>query len=177
MPRPIVARPIEIPVGPSIAYVPLTRGLFALIDRDSVESVGQFNWYAQKTACGYYASRGLRTMTSYQVLPLHALLASLGADHINGNSLDNRKCNLRSATVSQNAKNRAKSRNSKSRFKGVSWSRRDSKWAAEIQVDKRRIWLGYFSDELEAAKSYDCAARQYHGDFARLNLRTEGSHA
>jgi hypothetical protein len=92
-------------------------------------------------------------------------------DHINHNGLDNRKVNLRLATRYQNAWNRRKPNvNSRSKYKGVSWNEREKRWHARIQVNGRSRFLGTFKDELEAAKTYDAAARKYHGAFAALNF-------
>jgi len=92
-------------------------------------------------------------------------------DHINHKGLDNRKANLREATHSENRYNRAKPSNpAQSKYKGVYWRKRNRKWQAQINFNKKRIYLGTFSDEIEAAKAYDRAARKYHGQFAYLNF-------
>ena len=88
-------------------------------------------------------------------------------DHINGNGLDNRKCNLRICTKSDNAKNRRLNKNSKSGFKGVSPRKsKKSPWVAQISG---RL-IGYYDDPEEAAKAYDEEAKKEYGEFARLNF-------
>ena len=94
-------------------------------------------------------------------------------DHINGNIFDNRKENLRKCTSAENGKNRGKSRNNKSNYKGVSWHKALNKWRAFIFLDYKQIHLGYFDDIIEAAKAYNEAAIKYHGEFARLNVIKE----
>ena len=93
-------------------------------------------------------------------------------DHINRNSLDNRKANLRPATPSQNVRNRAKNTNRTytSKYKGVTWNRCIKPWRAHIHFNHKLISLGSFDDEIRAAKAYDRAARRYHGEFAVLNF-------
>jgi hypothetical protein len=99
------------------------------------------------------------------------LSPKLFIDHINCNAIDNRRANLRIATRAQNAKNRSKSkRKCSSVYKGVHWHKQHKKWGAMIAVDHKRIHLGYFSNEDQAAKCYDEAAKKYHGEFACLNF-------
>jgi hypothetical protein len=91
-------------------------------------------------------------------------------DHINGDRQDNRICNLRAATVAQNSRNYAKRVSGTSRYRGVSWVVRDRIWSASINAHGKRISLGNFKDELEAAHAYDAGARKYHAEFAVLNF-------
>jgi len=95
-------------------------------------------------------------------------------DHINHNGLDNRKANLRPATKTQNGRNRRKVniQRCRSRYKGPCWYGRKKKWGVKIMVDGKSIFLGYFDDEIDAAKAYDTAAKKYFGDFASLNFET-----
>jgi hypothetical protein len=89
-------------------------------------------------------------------------------DHRDGNPSNNAWNNLRLATALQNGKNRKRSTKNTTGFKGVSWWRKVGKYAAEIRVDGKRIWLGHFDTAHEAYQVYCRAAQKYHGEFARL---------
>lgn len=91
-------------------------------------------------------------------------------DHINGDRTDNRLANLRAATSSQNGMNKGLLAHSTTGFKGVTFYHRDRNWRAYIKVDRRQRHLGYYADAESAARAYDDAARELHGEFARLNF-------
>jgi hypothetical protein len=92
-------------------------------------------------------------------------------DHHNHNGLDNRRFNLRLATDSTNQQNaRKRITKTTSRFKGVDFVKATGKWRARIAVNGRRLFLGSFDSELEAALAYDAAARKYFGEYACLNF-------
>jgi hypothetical protein len=82
-------------------------------------------------------------------------------DHINGNSLNNQRCNLRIATNSQNGANARKHSNNTSGYKGVTWNRKLQKWRVQIAC--------CFDSKKEAAKMYDLISQLVFGKFARPN--------
>jgi len=92
-------------------------------------------------------------------------------DHCNGYKMDNRRSNLRVCTNSQNLMNQRPQKRSKhSKFKGVSYNFRRKKWAAYIDVNRKRTWIGCaFLSEIDAANAYNEAAIKHHGEFCRLN--------
>lgn len=92
-------------------------------------------------------------------------------DHINGRQGDNRISNLRSCTNAENSRNYKKITQSTSKYRGVSWVKRDQKWAARISDGNgMKISLGNHSCEIQAAMAYDAMARKVHGEFATLNF-------
>lgn len=89
-------------------------------------------------------------------------------DHIDGDPRNNHIENLRAATKQQNNANQKKTRGS-SKYKGVWWSKKDRRWIANIKINQRKIHLGSFCDEKDAARAYNIAAHRHFGDFALLN--------
>lgn len=156
----------HMPVGPSIAYIPLTRGFWSLIDAEDAERAQSLQWRAKVTREGQtpYAVR--------QDIGMHRFIIGTNAqcvDHRNGNSLDNRKCNLREATRSQNQHNRPKSRNNTSGLKGVTCVPDRNAWRCDIMVGGTKRFLGYFRSAEEAGHAYRNAAIELQGDFAHAS--------
>lgn len=147
--------------------VPLSRGLVAFVSLQDLPLVADKNWYALKVKNGYYAASnapmvgGVRGKT----ILMHAVILGVtGADHKDGNGLNNRRENLRSATKSQNAVN-SKRRNTSSLYRGVNWDNTRQKWAAYIRIAGKSKNLGRFDTEKEAADAYLQAAKAAYGDF------------
>ena len=91
-------------------------------------------------------------------------------DHIDGNKQNNMVTNLRFCTNAENLRNRGSYRGSSSKYVGVHWHTASGKWQAKITINGKNKHLGLFTDEQEAARVYDAAARELHGEFARLNF-------
>lgn len=88
-------------------------------------------------------------------------------DHINGNRTDNRPCNLRSSDKQTNSYN-SKAKNPLSGLKGAHSHKASGRWTAQICYDGKAHYLGIFPTAQEAHEAYRIAAREHHGDFARL---------
>lgn len=146
--------------------IKLAKGKTTLIDDEDWELVKDYKWSAQGKKDTLYA---VTTIT----ISMHQLI--MGAkgqqiDHINGNGLDNQKSNLRTATSQQNSFNRRKRSGCSSVYKGVCWSKRAKKWRAYLTKNQKHFSLGYFHNEIDAARAYDRAALTHFGSFARLNF-------
>ena len=90
-------------------------------------------------------------------------------DHIDSNPFNNQKNNLREANQQQNCQNRTKISGAASMYKGVSKSNKTD-WRANIYLNGRKIHLGCFKLEVDAAKAYDAKAKKLFGEFAKLNF-------
>jgi hypothetical protein len=145
--------------------IEIKHGIYTLVDDDDYEKFKDISWkltrgYANNTRRGY----------------LHRLILKTDkeVDHINSNPLDNRKCNLREVTRNQNAQNRSTNKQkSYTRYKGVFWDKHRNKWRVIIQKDNKQIFLGRFTNEIDAARAYDIKAKEIFGEYAKLNLEGE----
>jgi len=155
--------------------IPLTQGQFAIVDDADYDWLNQYKWCADKTGCGgYRATRGFWRNGKCTKVYMHRQIMNapvgMDVDHRDHNTLDNQRHNLRVCTHAENGYNQA-SKTGTSRFKGVSWHKQPGKWEAYIQVDGKQRYLGLFTDEVEAAETYDKAARELFGEFAYCNFR------
>ena len=150
--------------------IKLTQGKYAMIDDEDFEKVSQYKWcYSNRYATT--TQKGI-TFRMHRYI-LGAIDPALYVDHINSNSLDNRKSNLRFVTPSQNAKNKSAHKNSYCGYKGVSRSR--LKFKAQIFHNRKSIFLGVFDNPEDAAEAYNKKAKELFGEFARLNIIPEAN--
>ncbi len=148
----------------AFVVIPLTQGQSTIVDLSDSWIAGR-NWFARKSTNGYYAARTMR----HRPISLHQELLGFPnciVDHIDGDTLNNRRSNLRLCDHTGNARNVAKQAHRK--YKGTCPS--GTRWQARISVGGKLLYLGVFDNEEAAARAYDCAAKQYFGEFARLNF-------
>lgn len=150
-----------------------------LIDEEDFDLVNSMAWYVRKPhpRSKEYVYCRRKVDGKDRSTPLHRFVLNLGlndqkrtVDHINGNTLDNRKSNLRICTISENLRNLKLRKTNKSGYKGVNYHKHQKKWASRICINRKRIHLGYFTNEVDAAKAYDEASKKYHGEFGSLNF-------
>ena len=147
--------------------IPLTHGMFALVDDKDHEWLSCFRWTAKRNGARWYARVGAETIYMHRLI-LGVTDPSIPVDHIDGDGLNNTSANLRACSTSENMRNRGPQLNNSSGFKGVSWHR--GGWRAHIKINRQWIHLGRFKDKAEAARCYDMAAIKLHGEFCRLNF-------
>lgn len=149
-----------------------------LIDDDEVENIKQYHWcihhigkqpiYAKQL--NYAMTNDKRLLSTYRLLHRLIMKPDKGyeVDHIDGNPLNMRKCNMRVCTHKQNGRNLSLSVLNTSGYKGVTWDKSCHKWMAHIRVNDKHITLGYFKDKEEAAKIREEAELKYFGKYSRL---------
>jgi hypothetical protein len=156
--------------------IPLTQGKFAMVDPEDYGRLAGYKWFAMRSRRGFYAVRMVKAKNGRRKkIRMHRRIFDVPEDklidHINHNGLDNRKENLRIATNMQNSWNKRKQRGDySSQYKGVSWAMRVGKWHTEIYCRGKKIFIGYFDDQISAARAYDARATELYGDYATLNF-------
>jgi len=151
--------------------IPLSYGKWAIVDAADYGRLSSYKWCAVKEKRNWYAKTLDKDCNR---LALHRLIMDapkgLVVDHIDHNCLNNRRSNLRLCTQKQNNCNTLPRKGCSSKYKGVSFNKARKRFIAYIQHNKKRYFLGYFDDEIDAAKAYDKAAKKFFGEFAYLNF-------
>jgi len=144
--------------------IKLTQGKYALVDDSDYGWLSRWKWHLTKQ--GYAATDGkMINRKGGKKFLMHRLIMwlkpgnKLQVDHKNHNKLDNRKCNIRTCTPSQNNQNR------KGKNKGISYCKQTKKWKARICYLKDRIWLGRYTSKVKAQKVYNQMAKKLFGEF------------
>ncbi|MEX0596197.1 MAG: HNH endonuclease, partial [Candidatus Paceibacterota bacterium] len=153
--------------------IKLTQGKFAIVDDEDYERINQFKWYYDKGRArrNIPASEndGKRTFYYMHWGIIGKPENDLEVDHINQNSIDNRKENLRFATHAENTRNAKLREDNTSGIRGVGFHEYSGLWYAQISIDGASKRIGYFKEKIDAIKAYNNAAIEYYGEFAQLN--------
>src|ERR1035437_6402891 len=161
-------------------HISLTQGKYARINDIDFTWLSQWKWYAQKGGTTFYAVRWDNVKEGRRIkIQMHCVLlkrklsrelhSDERVDHRDLNGLNNQRKNLRLANDTENNRNVGIRRDNTSGYKGVTWRYDNQSWQTRIQVNKKRIHLGYFTNPREAALAYDVAALKYFGEFAVTN--------
>lgn len=159
--------------------IKLTQGQFAKVDDDDFEKLSKRSWcadYQKRRKCFYAISKWFNPISQkYSTIRMHRFITNptegLVVDHINGDTLDNRKQNLRVCTSAQNSLNKSKlSSKNTSGFPGVCKRKRKTSapvFQANITVDGKFITIGVFKTAEQAYEAYKKYAKTYFGEFFR----------
>jgi hypothetical protein len=151
--------------------IPLNQGKVTIVDAADYDFLMQWKWYCSTLG---YAVRMMEKAKPRKIVWMHRVIMQtpkgMETDHINTDRLDNRRSNLRVCTLAENQRNKKKKQGLSSRYKGVSWIKRDCVWRAQIEKNNNNKHIGNFSTEIEAALAYDNAAKEHFGEFANINF-------
>jgi HNH endonuclease len=149
--------------------IELSQGQACLVSVEDFDKVSARRWHARHDNSGkFYACRaGVREDGRKTKFDMHRELLSPPAgyqvDHINGNSLDNRRENLRIATASENGRNRGPNKNNTTGIKGVSLIK--GKFVAQLTLHRKNRIIGRFPTLEAAGKAVKSATARLHGEF------------
>lgn len=157
--------------------ITLSSGHTILFDKTDMDLVLSYSWEVSHRGYVVRKARHNESKNATRSISMHRNIMGLQTggggmvDHINGNKLDNRRCNLRAANQYTNQWNRGKPNiPTTSRFKGVRWVESDRKWRSAIVLFRKSHSLGQYEREESAALSYEIAAQLIHGEFAKLKI-------
>ena len=140
-----------------------------LVDDKDYNWLNKYTWHLSHN----YAQTNIKNNNGRKLKTMHRLIMgepkNMQIDHIDNNSLNNQRKNLRIVSLKQNQMNRISQKNSTSDYKGVSWNPKNKKWVASIGFNRKTYYLGLFNNEKEAAKTYNNKAKELFGEYANLN--------
>lgn len=157
----------------------------ALVDDEDFDFLNQFKWYLHNLGYVQTSKKGLHSKFIHRIIMQTP--KGLDTDHINGNKLDNRKSNLRVCTHEENmqfarelgllsgggigtrADNFKKSNKRTSKYIGVYWFKNRNKWHTAIRKAPLRVFIGEFTNEIDAALAYNKKSIELFGEKAYIN--------
>lgn len=154
--------------------IKLTKNKFTVVDDEDFDRLIEYRWHLGPGGCA------ARSWNKGEATLMHRIIMDapkgLMVDHIDGNPLNNTKKNLRICGREENLRNTKSSKNSVSKYKGVTLfpKRKVKKWAASIRVGGKLNFIGRFETETQAALIYDSEARKHFGEFGRYNFPKDG---
>lgn len=134
-------------------------------DLEDYDNIKDYCWCEHIDGSGYHSLTAWDTKLK-KIIKMHYIILHKNCDHNNQNPLDNRKENLRHATLCQNAQNKGLRKNNKTGIIGVKWHKTKKCWEATIQANNNKIYLGSFVDKEEAIKTRLKAEQKYMKEFA-----------
>lgn len=150
----------------------IVSGKTVIVDDEDFEFVSKKKWHlvSGKSSTHVFEYFKVGRGRPLSRILLNVVSKKLVVDHINGNTFDNRRANLRICTPAENSRNRKVQKNNKVGFKGVFEVRQSGKFQAVIYAGGERHYLGQFDCPFRAARAYDAKAKELHGEFASLNF-------
>jgi len=160
--------------------IALTKGKLAIVDDEDFHRVSAYSWCADYNKCtrSFYARTTIKIAGKRKNVYMHRLIMDAkkgeAIDHVDHNTLDNRKSNTKITNTLGNGKNQLLQRRTFSGFIGVTWYKPHGKWVSRVRVDGHLFHLGYFHDKAEAIAAREVANLKYgfhenHG----MNLQEE----
>jgi hypothetical protein len=156
--------------------IELNQNKIVMIDDEDYDFLMQWRWftYTPNKGKSWYVVRHPEIRPGNKIVMHREIMKApehLHVDHIDHNGLNNQKINLRLCTNAENSRNKSLHRKCSSTYRGVSWHKGCKRWVAQMMFSYKKIHLGCFKSEIEAAKCYDENAKKHFGEFANLNFK------
>lgn len=161
--------------------IKLTRGMITKVDNSDFDTLSQWSWFAHNRRGLFYAARSehyidkktkrrrCKTISMHRQI-LGLIDPKILTDHANGDTLDNRKKNIRACDYVQNNSNASIRSDNTSKYKGISFDQSTGKWRAIMQHKNKNVHIGRFTSLNDAITAYNKKARELNGEFAKLNI-------
>lgn len=164
----------EIPLSQTIKKKYYVENQVVMVDDEDYEWLNKFHWHIRKTKNIAYAMSAATTEYPHKKT-MHRMIMGITdskvyVDHKDGNGLNNQRSNLRIATFQQNSVNRRKLKPLSSKYLGVYWCNTKNRWKSYLQNNRKRIYVGTFKNEDDAAMAYNAKSIEINGEFASLNV-------
>jgi len=155
-----------------VRRISLSQGKYTIVDDDDYLNLIAFKWYYSHG----YAVRHPKMVRGYRrgKISIHREILHTPkgklTDHINGNTLDNRKSNLRIVDIYKNGWNQKILKNTPSGFKDIYWRKTDKAWEVRVMEHGKRHSVGYFKNKDDAVDALLRALKKYHQGYANRRI-------